>query len=162
MSRNIDILNMLWQIFLFCIFWKFSVFQQLARMVFKTRMKKRLTVVEFAQLVQVLIAAFISVDTWIFTWITYKYLISWLSGGRHYVYSIWFLECPKEIPKTDYCVYDMLCTYGEECCCGKCHPSVEARCKDLRWTMTLMQPCRDAQSICPSKWKYCHIYKNIF
>jgi hypothetical protein len=41
------------------------------------------------------------------------------------------VECPESIPEPDaVCVGDQHCTYGQECCCEECHPSLVCDCHD--------------------------------
>jgi len=52
-------------------------------------------------------------------------------------------ECPKESP-TGKCIGNLTCNYGEECCCGKCHPSLVATCKGGQWQSFFTDACMAA------------------
>ena len=44
-------------------------------------------------------------------------------------------ECPKDFRILEKCNYpqNVECTTGQECCCGKCHPSMIALCSGGKW-----------------------------
>ena len=44
-------------------------------------------------------------------------------------------ECPKDFRIGGKCNFpkNVECTEGEECCCGKCHPSLKASCDGGKW-----------------------------
>jgi len=52
-------------------------------------------------------------------------------------------ECPKESPTWPYepCIGNLTCNYGEECCCGKCHPSYVATCSEGQWWVMVTDAC---------------------
>ena len=55
------------------------------------------------------------------------------------------LECPKQQPDMwGKCSGNITCTYGEECCCGKCHPSLEMMCDEGKWTSFYTDACMGA------------------
>merc|ERR1711963_108220 len=67
-------------------------------------------------------------------------------------------ECPIERPdfgSSCSLTQNSKCTYGEECCCGQCHPSIMMDCTGGRWvgfyTNVCLQPiCRNTTSSeCP-------------
>ena len=67
------------------------------------------------------------------------------------------LGCPKQTPDSfDTCEGSMTCTYGEECCCGKCHTSLVANCDAVnkKWIMYFTDACLGADSLCPSTSKF--------
>jgi len=52
-------------------------------------------------------------------------------------------DCPKESPTWPYepCIGNLTCNYGEECCCGKCHPSLVATCSQGQWRSYSTDAC---------------------
>jgi len=53
--------------------------------------------------------------------------------------------CPASQP-TGTCSGSLRCEYGQECCCGKCHASMVAKCNDGMWMIyytdaCMVQPC---------------------
>ena len=61
-------------------------------------------------------------------------------------------ECPKESP-TGKCIGNKRCEYGEECCCGKCHPSFVSTCLDGQWLSFYTDACRNAHLVCGNKYQ---------
>jgi len=52
--------------------------------------------------------------------------------------------CPTEQPKFGSpCSLppSLQCSYGKECCCGQCHPSMEFTCAGNRWTGLFTEAC---------------------
>ena len=51
-------------------------------------------------------------------------------------------KCPKEFRLHEKCNYpqNVECTIGQECCCGKCYPSMIARC-DGQWRAYYTDAC---------------------
>ena len=72
---------------------------------------------------------------------------------------MYFIACPQELPESwTSCVGEMTCNYGEECCCGECHPSLIATCVmdgngGKKWLMTYTDACMIDG--CPSKYMKC-------
>merc|ERR1712126_216424 len=64
------------------------------------------------------------------------------------------VSCPKEVPRsnsecnTNGVERELSCEYGEECCCGKCWPSLEAHCWDGRWALMYTDMCMHGESGC--------------
>ena len=62
--------------------------------------------------------------------------------------------CPADAPVgLAACTGDLRCEYGEECCCGACHPSLVCECGDGVWgcfhtDACLAPPCEEA---CPAE-----------
>lgn len=51
-------------------------------------------------------------------------------------------ECPAEPRASGLCAsVGMSCEYGEECCCGKCHPSQIAKCTAEGWSLMHTDAC---------------------
>ena len=68
---------------------------------------------------------------------------------------------PEVAPSTnDNCDDAVTCSYGEECCCGECHPSLLATCSDGRWTLVFTDACEAADILCPGKF-YEYIYRRL-
>jgi len=54
-------------------------------------------------------------------------------------------ECPKQEPDlAEKCSGNITCTYDEECCCGKCHPSKKVMCKQGSWISKHTDACLGA------------------
>jgi len=54
--------------------------------------------------------------------------------------------CPASQPTQGACSGSLRCEYGQLCCCGKCHPSMIAECRNGEWIShftdaCMVQPC---------------------
>jgi len=49
--------------------------------------------------------------------------------------------CPASQPTQGECVGPLRCEYGQECCCGKCHPSLVSECINGMWASMFTDAC---------------------
>ena len=57
--------------------------------------------------------------------------------------------CPAEEPiGLGACIGDVTCEYGEECCCGECHPSIVCSCSGGTWSCHATDACMIAGCPC--------------
>jgi len=59
--------------------------------------------------------------------------------------------CPAKAPigAGSSCKANVACSYGKECCCGKCSPSMVCKCGGGQWACAYTDFCLGARKLCP-------------
>ncbi len=59
-------------------------------------------------------------------------------------------DCPTTAPTSGSCTTEGLrCEYGQECCCGQCHPAQVSMCNGGQWGSFFTDACLAGPSACP-------------
>jgi hypothetical protein len=59
-------------------------------------------------------------------------------------------SCPESPPTGGECSSEgQVCNYGQECCCGRCSPSLIATCRQRTWNIAATDFCLGAEIRCP-------------